>query len=87
MALKQNDDTAARMYVLGMGDAFMVANASLKSQGFMCPPSSLGITGADNWLMLESFMQRYKDVPSSNTANLEVLMLIAFKDKFPCKKR
>jgi hypothetical protein len=87
MLLKQKNDSAARMYVLGMGHAFMVANASLNRQGFMCPPSSLEVTGTDNWAMLESFVERHKDTPATNTTDLEVLMLLAFKDKFPCKKR
>lgn len=87
MALRQKNDAAARMYILGMGDAFMVANASLNRQGFMCPPSSLSITGNENWTMLESFVQRHADMPDTNTADLEVLMLLAFKERFPCKKR
>jgi hypothetical protein len=77
------DNIYARLYLRGIGDGFSVYNAGKQTQGggLYCPPEKVGIVDGQYAAILRGFVAK---VPKSMELPVEVVLLYALKDAFPC---
>jgi hypothetical protein len=85
---QKNNDIYMRLYIRGIGDGISVYNAMQdESDGgrkLYCPPEKVGIVDAQYVAIMSSFLTKY---PKTRSQSVEVVLLFALRDTFPCGKQ
>ena len=78
------EDVVARLYLKGIGDGISAYNARMgaNKSAVYCPPDRVGIVDAQYALIIQNFLSKY---PNLTDAPIEVTLLFALEDAFPCK--
>jgi len=76
------EDLVSRVYLKGLGDGISAYNAIADNGAVYCPPDRVGIVDAQYALIIRNFLAKY---PNLTDAPIEVTLLFALKDAFPCK--
>jgi hypothetical protein len=75
------DNIYSRLYIRGVGDGISVYNATQKGALF-CPPEKIGIVDGQYVAIIRDFVAK---VPKAMDKPVEVVLLYALKEAFPCK--
>lgn len=82
-----------KLYLLGAGRAFLVANAALENAGrpkLYCQPSTLALSGEDYIDIFEKSLQKFREkikVRSIlDTTSDEMVLFYGLRDTFPCQR-
>lgn len=82
------DDNVFKLYINGVGEGYSWANVFLKREDrppLYCPPETMPLT-PDNYLyILSSFIKRDRRTPLKPNFPLEMLLMKALQEAFPCK--
>lgn len=87
--LKEN--TLFQTYIEGVGVGYVIANSVLRvsrhQDPLFCTPSKLALTQKNYLTILDNYISKH-DVKGEHGEDrpVEVLLLIALRDVFPCKK-
>ena len=83
-AYGNGEDVVSRIYLKGIGDGFSAYNAKMgkNKSAVYCPPEKVGIVDAQYALIIRTFLAKY---PNLSDAPIEVTLLFALEDAFPCK--
>jgi hypothetical protein len=78
------EDLVSRVYLKGIGDGISAYNARKRMDGgaIYCPPDRVGIVDAQYTLIIRNFVTKY---PNLTDAPIEVTLIFALEDAFPCK--
>ena len=77
------DNIYARLYLRGIGDGLAVYNVGVPRQSALyCPPENVGIVDGQYAAIIRGFVAK---VPTSMEMPVEVVLLHALKEAFPCK--
>jgi hypothetical protein len=76
------DNIYARLYLRGIGDGISVYNADIQKSALYCPPEKVGIVDGQYAAILRGFVAKF---PKTMEMPVEVVLLYALKDAFPCK--
>jgi hypothetical protein len=87
-AYQKNNDVHMRLFIRGIGDGISVYNAMQDEtdggRKLYCPPEKIGIVDAQYVAIMSSFLTKY---PKTRSQPVEVVLLFALKDTFPCGKQ
>jgi hypothetical protein len=76
------DNIYTRLYLKGIGDGISVYNADIQKGALYCPPEKVGIVDGQYAAIIRDFVAK---VPKAMEMPVEVVLLYALKDAFPCQ--
>jgi hypothetical protein len=75
------DNLYERLYLRGIGDGISVYNVDIQKGALFCPPRKVGIVDGQYAAIIRDFIAK---VPKAMELPVEVVLLYALKDAFPC---
>ena len=87
-AYHKNNELLLRLFVRGIGNGISAYNAMQDetdgNRKLYCPPEKVGIVDAQYVAIMSSFLTKY---PKTRSYPVEVVLLFALKDAFPCGRQ
>jgi Rap1a immunity proteins len=83
---RQRDNLSLRFYAKGLGDGITIYNAYKDNEGsgqLFCPPEKVGIVEAQYVAIMRDFLAKN---PKLRSGPVAVVLLLALRDSFPCKR-